>query len=369
MYIEWLKLYNFRNIADGIYRFSPGLNLICGRNGQGKTNLVEAINILGTGRSFRTQSVAELVRWGQQEASVFALVKGDVTDVELGVAVADGSRAAFVNGDKVRSLTDFVGRLLAVTFSPTDLAIIKGSPQGRRKFLDRHTVDLEPNLMASFLDYNRALRSKSALLKRGDVETEALEPWNVILARAAAPIIRARRLVLKALEERADEFYRAIARDDGRVTLALETDVSGDDPTAEDVFLQLAAVTSREKRYKSAVLGPHRDDIIVSLDGRDARAFASQGQARSLVLALKLGVIALLEAQRHESPIVVLDDVDSELDQSRCDALFELVYEAKRQVFVTGTDRDRAARRRPGECAEWEIVSGAIHGGRSAEPV
>jgi len=358
MHIEWLKLYNFRNLTDGIHRFSPGLNLICGQNGQGKTNLIEAINLLSAGRSFRTQTLAELVRWGEREASVFALVKGALSDVELGVSITASGRSAFVNGDEVGSLADFVGRLLCVTFSPTDLAIVKGSPQVRRKFLDRHLVDLEPGLIGFLLDYSRALRSKSAVLKRGDADAAALEPWNVVLARAAAPIIRARRAVLRALEERADEYYRTIARHDGRVTLSLETGITGDEPSADDIFLQLTAVATREMRYKAAILGPHRDDIQIAIDGHDARAFASQGQSRSIVLALKLGVIGLLETQRHESPIVLLDDVDSELDQSRCDALFELVYQTKRQVFVTGTDRDRAARRRPGECAEWEIAGG-----------
>jgi DNA replication and repair protein RecF len=360
MHIEWLKLYNFRNLTDGTFRFSPGLNLICGQNGQGKTNLIEAINLLSAGRSFRTQTVAEVVRWGEREGSVFALIKGALTDVELGVAVTSSGREAFVNGDKVSSLADFVGRLLCVTFSPTDLAIVKGAPQVRRKFLDRHLVDLEPTLMGFLLDYSRALKSKSAVLKRGDADATALEPWNVILARAAAPIMRARQTVLRALEERADEYYRTIARHDGRVTLSLETGFAGDDPSVDDIFAQLTAVAGRELRYKAAILGPHRDDFAIAIDGHDARAFASQGQSRSIVLALKLGVIGLLETQRHESPIVLLDDVDSELDQSRCDALFELVYQTKRQVFVTGTDRDRAARRRHGEAAEWEIARGVM---------
>lgn len=360
MYIEWLKLFNFRNLENTTRYFSPGLNIICGRNGQGKTNLVEAINLLSTGRSFRTQTVTDLVRWGESGGSVFAHVKGSVTDVELGVAIESGARTAFVNGDKVRSLTDFVGRLLCVTFSPTDLAIIKGGPQLRRKFLDRHLVDFEPALMADLLDYHRALKSKAMLLKRGDVSNEALEPWNRILAKSAAAIVRARKTLLAALEERADEYYRTIAHHDGRIRLGLETALVGDSPSSDELFEQFMGVAPRERRYRSAVLGPHRDDVLVTLDDHDARAFASQGQARSVVLALKLGIVALLEVHRKESPIVLLDDVDSELDQARCDALFELIYETRRQVFVTGTDRDRAARRRPGECAEWEIQGGGM---------
>ncbi len=360
MYIEWLKVFNFRNLENTTRNFSPGLNIICGRNGQGKTNLVEAINLLSTGRSFRTQTVNDLVRWGEAGASVFAHVKGAVTDVELGVAIESGTRSAFVNGDKVRSLTDFVGRLLCVTFSPTDLAIVKGGPQLRRKFIDRHLVDLEPRLMGEILDYHRALKSKAMLLKRGDVSDEALEPWNRIMAKSAAAIVRARRTLLAALEVRADEYYRTIAHHDGRVGLSLETAIVGDEPTTEELYEQLMGVADRERRYRSAVLGPHRDDVMMSLDGHDARAFASQGQARSIVLALKLGVIALLEEHRKEAPIVLLDDVDSELDQARCDALFELIHQTRRQVFVTGTDRDRAARRRPGECAEWEIRAGGM---------
>jgi DNA replication and repair protein RecF len=361
VYIEWLKLFHFRNLENSTRHFSPGLNIICGQNGQGKTNLIEAINLLCTGRSFRTQTVADLVRWGETGASAFALIKGALTDEELGVSIEQGTRSAFVNGNKVRSLTEFVGRLLCVTFSPIDLAIVKGSPQVRRKFLDRHIVDFEPALMGAILDYHRALKSKAALLKGGDADTSALEPWNQLMATAAASILRSRRALLRGLEEAANEYYRTLAHHDGQVSLKLESDIEGESPSAEDIFTQLMDVQGRERRYKSPVRGPHRDDVLISLDGHDARAFASQGQARSIVLALKLGVIALLESHRKEAPIVLLDDVDSELDQSRCDALFELIYHTKRQVFVTGTDRDRAARRRPGECSEWEIRGGGIN--------
>jgi DNA replication and repair protein RecF len=360
VYIEWLKLFNFRNLENSTRYFSPGLNIICGRNGQGKTNLIEAINLLCTGRSFRTQSISDLVRWNESGASVFASVKAVLGDEELGVSIENGARAAFVNGNKVRSLTEFVGRLLCVTFSPTDLAIVKGGPQIRRKFIDRHIVDFEPVLMSALLEYQRALKSKAALLKGGDVDSASLEPWNRIMANSAAQILRSRRALISDLEVEADRYYRVLAHHEGRVRLMLESDITGESPSPDEIFDQLMSVQSRERRYRSPVLGPHRDDIAITLDGHDARAFASQGQSRSIVLALKLGVIALLEARRKEAPIVLLDDVDSELDQARCDALFELIHQTERQVFVTGTDRDRAARRRPGECSEWEISGGEI---------
>jgi len=361
VHLEWLKLYQYRNLADTKASFSPHVNFIFGRNGQGKTNLVEAIALLSAARSFRTQSMAEVVRWGEQSASVFAALSGKLGDEEVGLAIEAGQRRAFLNGSPVRSMAEFVGRLVSVSFSPTDLAIIKGAPQGRRRFVDRHLIDLEPRLMGEVLEYSRALRNKAALLKQGQAGPGELEPWNALLARSGAAIIAARRRLLAMLEAKSEPLYRTIAAGEGSVQLTLETNVEeGAGESVEGLYSQLMRAAPREAKRRAPLIGPHRDDVRIDLSGHDSRAFASQGQSRSLVLALKLATIELIEEHRGESPVVLLDDVDSELDQTRSNALFELVYSAPRQVFVTGTDRDAVTRLRHTDLLEMEIADGQI---------
>ena len=285
------------------------------------------------------------MHWGEDAASVFAKLDiaiegGELTRLELGASIQNGKRSLFVNGNKVASLSEFVGRLVCVTFSPTDLAIVKGSPSIRRKFVDKHLVDLHPLLIDDLLSFQRAISSKSSLLKAGVDDDAKLDSWDAVIAGSAARIVNARREFLRALEKQAALVLQHFAPGDAPLSLKLDSRLLSDEEgevTPEQIIEKLRKYRAREVRYRSCLVGPHRDDVEILLAGHDARAFASQGQARTAVLCLKLGVIKLLEDERRDRPVVLLDDVDSELDAARVRALFEAVLAEPRQIFITGT--------------------------------
>lgn len=303
--------------------------------------------MLSGSRSFRTSSQSELVRWGKRESSVFGtIVRKDGTD-EIGIAFTPGQRTAFKNGNQLSSVSDLVGSCGVVAFSPSDLSLVKGAPAGRRRFLDRHMVDLQPNFLGTLVAYQRAVASKGALLKSPQVDISQLEAWNEILTEHGGKIVENRLNFLKSLEERARVFQSEFAQSDGELKLTLESDfVSKDGIVSREAIAQgLHKIAEREIAMRSTLFGPHRDDVAISLgsgaDGRgiDARAFASQGQTRSIVLALTLGVIELMEDKLGEAPIVVLDDVDSELDAPRAKRLFAALGRRERQLIITGTSQ------------------------------
>lgn len=338
MHLKELKLFSFRNLADQTVSFAPSVNLVVGDNGQGKTNLIEAIYLLSLSRSFRTFSAKELVRWGEAGCSIFGTIEQRHSDLELGLAVRDGSREPFVNGEKISSLADFVGRLICVGFSPSDLEIVRGSPQIRRRFIDKHIVDLRPALFKRLMSYQRALKSKNALLKAG-TQPSALDTWNMIMAEEAAAILNARHEAVRELEREADELHDTLSGARGRIGLRMRSGLkrSGDQYLRDEIFQQLQECRGREVAMRSARLGPHRDDLVIELTERDAGSYASQGQARSIVLSLKLAIVRILSERRGEAPVVLLDDVDSELDHYRSAALFELIEALNAQICVTGT--------------------------------
>ena len=340
MYIKKLRLYNYRNLNDCEVEFAPGINFFVGKNGQGKTNLVESLSFLSHTKSFRTTKIKELIRWGTAECSVFGTLQREDGEYEIGVSIEGKTKRVYINGETVRKLSDYVGQLLCVSFSPTDLSLVKGAPGERRRFVDRHLVELNPKLLDQFVTYSRALKNKAALLKEGVTDEKQYESWNHLLAETAHVIEKERLKFIATLELAAREYYQHFSSVDGELSLALESKlVEGSaTPSKEEIIALLNEALQREIRQRKVVLGPHRDDLRINLGEIDSRAYASQGQTRSIVLALKLGVLALLEEHTGEAPVVLLDDVDSELDSERRRSLFELVSKVERQIFITGTE-------------------------------
>ena len=338
MFVSRAKVYNFRNLSDQEVTLSPGAVFITGLNGNGKTNLLEAIYLLTGSRSFRTNSASELPRFGGKECSVFGTVSHKHGTEELGLIFSAGERSAQLNGNPLPSITELLGRLRAVSFSPADLQLVKGSPSNRRKFLDRHMVDLNPSYLQTLMSYQKALASKSALLKQQGTSYQQLLPWNELLADYGGKVVDNRLNFLASLRDMAASFHQEYAPSDGILELSLESDLVRDGQTPKEALLeQLERAAPREIAFKSPTVGPHRDDLKVSIAGVDCRAYASQGQTRSVVLSMKLGVIDLIEGQTGEAPVVLLDDVDSELDAGRSERLFSALLSKPRQLIVTGT--------------------------------
>ncbi len=337
MHLESLKIYNFRNLQDTEVTFDPGVNFFIGKNGQGKTNLVEAINFLSSGRSFRTQKSKELIRFGSKDLSVFGHVLHADWDVDLGVSIESSKRKAFVNGDQVKTLQDYIGKLICVSFTPGDLILIKGPPGERRVFLDKYLSSLDSQYFDILVRYNKALSHKRALLHEDQLKRQEVSTWNEILSDWIVLIHKKRLEFLRKLEALASKTYNRLAPADGPVKLVLESKLSGED-TGADVYQMLEEAMDKEWRQRSCLIGPHRDDIDITFGDLSARSYASQGQTRSLVLSLLSGVIDLIKEETGEFPVILLDDVESELDASRNKHLVEIVMEKEAQVIITGTD-------------------------------
>lgn len=351
MHISSLRTYHFRNLSDQVVEFAPGINFISGRNGHGKTNLLEAISLLSHTKSFRTSDSADLVKAGERAASVFGHVQRDNGDeIDLGIAIEDGAKSAYLGPDKCRTLPEFIGKLACITFTPDDLDLVKAGPAGRRKFLDRHIVDLNPQIIEHLVTLSRAFKHKSALLRDEHLDmstlAEKLEAWNTIIATAALEVETARRALVQGLSERVAHLYGMFGATGEALELALESELPAD-LSIESVHSYLNANMQREIAQRRNIAGPQRDDLAISLAGRDARTFASQGQARSIVLVLKLAVLDLLSSKLGEQPVLLLDDVDSELDHGRLNILYGMILNRPGcQVIATGTEPSPFVRER-----------------------
>ena len=338
--LKSLTFFQFRNLEDQTLTIGKRVVGFVGANGQGKTNVLEGVYLLSVARSFRTSRSKELVRWGCEAFSVFGKLVLQGHDLSLGLSLENGERSGFVNGEKVPGFGDFVGRLPVVAMSPADLALVKGGPEERRRFLDKHLVDIRPAYYFALQGYQRILRNKQELLKSGRATLPALRAWNELLAAGAAEIVRYRMEFAAKLQSSAATLYAGIAPGDEPLTVRLSSRCS----TAEDalgpgeILGLLEQLLVREQEQRRILFGPHRDDLVVELGGRDSRAFASQGQSKTIALVLKLAALQLIEAQRGHAALLLLDDIDAELDPARREAFYPLIRSSERQVLLTGTE-------------------------------
>jgi DNA replication and repair protein RecF len=334
-----------RNLAPLTLRPGPRFNVLAGDNGQGKTNVLEAIYAVCTLRSFRTRRLADLIAFGQEEARLGAEVDrgGSVRTYEL--AIRPTGRQARLDAKLVRPTSRYFGGFQVVLFAPEDLAVPRGSPAERRAFLDRAVFQRAPEYLGEAQSYDKVLKNRNALLRalreRTSRDHTLLEVYDQQLAELGA-----RRMVRRArlVEEMLPRFQRAfesIARVDIPAALAYAPALAvevGDEAVVEAALAQaLAQSRGQDIARASTSVGPHRDDLELSLGGQAAGAFASQGQLRAMVLAWKTAELDLLEAAHGEAPILLLDDVSSELDPRRNEYLFEFLRLKRNQCFVTTT--------------------------------
>ncbi len=359
-----LQIRDFRNLASVDLEPSPRTTILLGSNGQGKTNLLEAVYFLATLKPLRSAHLHELVRFGADRAAVAGDFSGPGGVRRASVQIAAGARTPFLDGKQQDRLDTYFEGLAAVCFSPDDLLLAKGGPEGRRRFLDRAAFNRWPAVLAEAREVVRALRARNAALRSApaDVEASFREPF----VRAAARLVRRR---LDLVEEIAPRVCASFAEICGpaapEARLAYRAAEGADPPGDErEIASRLADVLARrlerdrERGYTSA--GPHMDDLVLTLDGRPARAFASQGQQRALVLAVKIAEIENLRSALGRPPLLLLDDVSSELDPEKNRYLLAYIAQLPGQAFLTSTDRrllEPAAG--PGSTYFW-VANGAV---------
>jgi DNA replication and repair protein RecF len=339
MLLTELDARNFRNLG-GKTEWGAGLNILLGENGQGKTNWLEAINLTATTRSFRTTRLSEAIQFESQSALLTGKVQhtNDITR-ELRVVLEGNTKAFSVNG-KRETVQRYMTELHAVVFNADELEIIRGTPENRRRFLDESITAIHPPYVQTVADMARVLRQKNTLLQTArdkeyplDKAGDLLQPWNEQLIQLAARIHRSRVRIVERLNEALQKDLFGDPAISIRYASSLEE--KGDLAEYESLLAErLKLRVQAEVVAGHSLIGPHRDDLEIQLDGRDMRKFGSSGQQRSALLMLQLANLEIYFAQRAEYPLFLLDDIDAELDYKRIGVLLDHLSD-KTQTFVT----------------------------------
>ncbi|HEY2952539.1 MAG TPA: DNA replication/repair protein RecF, partial [Verrucomicrobiae bacterium] len=356
-------LRDFRNYARLDVDFAPGFHLLLGDNAQGKTNILEAIYLMATLRSFRGVGGAQMIRHGQKGYFVGGKVVGQ-GEREIKMYWSASERKLTLDGQPVRKLTDYLGALRTVIFCTEDVQLIKGTGRSRRRFLDLLLSQTHPAYLPLLQRYARALRSRNALLKQRALDEAALDSFSRELVSAGEALTRRRRELAPRLSPLARLAYRRIANDAEELRLDYQPSVKN------DFTVELAQSRARERSYRSTLIGPHRDDVAMLLNDRSAAQFGSEGQKRTLAIALKMAQAEYLTGLHGSPPILLIDDVMGELDVKRRAGLLPLLeraHQAHGQVFMTCTE-ENWPRELSRDVHRWEVKAGTVSEMQASRP-
>ena len=343
MLLADLEATNFRNLTGKI-AWGPQLNILYGNNGQGKTNWLEAIHVLARTKSFRTQRLQETIRFGEEIAIVRGVVNAGVElKRDLQVTVQGSTKSIFVN-QKREAVARYLSQLQVFSFTAADLEVVRGMPEARRRFLDRGITSITPAYLQTVADYNRVIKQKNRLLQTA-LESELslnriedlISPWNEQLVKHAVMMHRERTSYVQRLNEVLERQLFDRRNLNARYLSSLE----GKGNLADYESLLRSRLSLRlqaEAASGHSLIGPHRDDLEILLDGREIKVFGSSGQQRSALLLLDLAAISLYNLSSSDHPVFIIDDVDAELDEGRIKHLLEYL-ENRTQTFITTSKR------------------------------
>lgn len=332
--IERLEVMNFRNIEQLELELAPRINVIAGDNGHGKTSVLEALYFVATSRSFRTERISEAQREGAATTRVTALVLDAGQQRAQRAALVSGRRSLALDGKRPESLASFAVRTPVVVFHPGDLQLVSGGAALRRTLLDRIGLFQEPHRAQARSRYAKAQRQRQQLLQQRGVRARELEVFEDLMAQAGVEVELGRAMSTVALRSALQEVFAELAAADLELTLELRM---GGCTDAAEFRRELFARRERDLQRRAASFGPQRDDLELTLNRRSARHHASQGQQRILTLALKVAELDCVRRARGADPLLLLDDVSSELDPERTGAVYRFVRRATNQVLVTTT--------------------------------
>ena len=337
MYIQSLELKNYRNYDHLIIEFSSGTNILYGDNAQGKTNILEAVYLGATTKSHRGSKDKEIIRFGENESHIrIHLMKQDIghqIDMHLKKSRTKG---AAIDRIPIKRSSDLLGFVPVIFFSPEDLSIIKNGPSERRKFLDIELSQLEKMYLHQLSSYNRVMAQRNNLLKQLAYQRElldTLDSWDLQLVKYGSEVIRYRQKFIEDLNEIIREIHKNLTGKKEKIVLKYDYSVNYD-----EFLTVLQRKREIDLKYASTGAGPHRDDIEFLVNGIDIRKFGSQGQQRTAALSLKLAQIELVKRQTGETPILLLDDVLSELDSSRKNYLLDSIKDIQTLITCTGLE-------------------------------
>ncbi|NVY96601.1 DNA replication/repair protein RecF [Lactobacillus sp. DCY120] len=347
MELQRLKLQNFRNYDQLELEFAPRTNIFIGANAQGKTNLLEAIYVLALVRSHRTNNNQELIRWEQDFARLQAQIKRAQGRLTLELVLSAAGPHAVINHLEQPRLSQYVGQLNVVLFAPEDLNLVKGSPNLRRRFIDMELGQIDPVYLQNSAKYRQVLKQRNSYLKKlrqhQSQDRLYLEVLTDQLAGYGAEVIRARQKFLGQLESLIQPIHQQITAQSEHLSLnyqcGLEETTTSIEQLYQQLLTKLQAQQEHDLRLGTTTVGPHRDDFLFQVNANNLQKFGSQGQQRTAVLSLKLAEIDLFQQVVGDYPLLLLDDVLSELDQERQTQLLKTI-EDRIQTFITTTSLD-----------------------------
>ena len=354
MYLKNIHLYAFRNYHEQTLNFESQKTILLGNNAQGKSNLLEAVELLATLKSHRTNRDRDLILEGEKKGQILGTVERNYGESQMGITFrSPGRRSLMLNHENLRRHLEFLGHINAVEFSCLDLELVRGSPETRRSWLDTLLIQLEPVYASIINQYNKVLRQRNALLKviRKTVEEQTntdnlsaemsqLKLWDQQLAEAGTRVTRRRNRVIERISPLAENWHKEISNGTEKLEINYLPNISIDREEPQEVqqaFLdKIEQRRMAEQQLATSVVGPHRDDVELKINHTPAKSYGSQGQQRTLVLAIKLAELQFIEDVIGEPPLLLLDDVLAELDPNRQNQLLEVI-QGRFQTIITTT--------------------------------
>lgn len=342
MFIKNVLLKDYRNYKDLYIEFNKNVNLIIGKNGQGKTNIVESISLMSIGRSFRTNKDKELIRFGCESLYSSCSFNKRGLDKKIEIAIKKDKKGIKINGVSLKSVQELLGNLNVVVFSPEDLRLVKDGPKERRTFVDKEISQIMPRYYSLLTNYNKILNQRNKLLKSYKIDYNLLDVYDESIANYASEIYVIRSKFIKKLAEISNKMHRNLTSGLEDLTVKYKNQIKFDEENVDIGWIKnkILELTLENREHdcqtRTTRIGPHRDDLAIYINGIDVRLYGSQGQQRTASISLKLSEVELIKKEIGDYPVLILDDVFSELDQNRQKMLIEKLDSI--QMFVTSAD-------------------------------
>lgn len=342
MYFSEIELRNFRNYEHEEIRFHEKVNLLLGQNAQGKTNLLEALYITSFGKSFRQVNDGDMIRFGEKTAFVRARAMDEKDDITVELGLIKGGKSIKIDGVPVRKTSQLLNHIHVIIFSPDDLRIVKDDPSRRRRFIDRELIQIRPVYYSSLMKYHKVLQQRNALLKNAVPDRGILDVLDEELASYGADVITARSSFIRKLSAISSEIHSDLTENREDLSVSYKSDIpeAADREGQKSSFLDvLAESRDSDIERRTTGRGPQRDDLNLYINDKMVRKYGSQGQQRTAALSLKLAETAVIKQETGDTPVLLLDDVLSELDFSRQKQLISSFSTS--QIFITSAEIDR----------------------------
>ncbi len=363
MYIKEIELKDFRNYKELRTSFHPKVNIFLGKNAQGKTNLLESIYLNSMARSFKTAKDKEMINFGEKFCRVKTLSEGYGDELETEIVISEnGKKIIKIDGVKASKTSQLLERIYIIVFSPEDLKIVKDEPEKRRRFIDRELCQIKPGYYSNLSNYKKVLKQRNFYLKENEIDDAVLDVWDNELANYGSRIIESREEFIEKISGISRKIHETISGGIEKLKIKYEANIElkGDkrEKKEREFYEILRENREEDKKNRNTWRGPHKDDLKIESDGIDLRKFGSQGQQRTAALSLKLSEIKLIEEETGEKPILLLDDVLSELDNERQKYLITSLGE--NQMFITTADISGKVIRAMPEGKVFKIEDGTI---------